>query len=100
MPNVVNFNGVSYNISTGGTLPIILNQGETYAFNTTSGSYGSWHGGIIPSRTKFQSRFPQPSGFSSNYTVTQQGFTVDVSCQAHDLSTLPLSYRVIPGCHY
>lgn len=90
IPSTVNFNGISYNASTGGILPIVLNKAEIHGYNTTSSSYGSsWQGGITPSRTRVQGRYPQPSGSSSIYTLTQQGFTADVSCRAHNLSIVP-----------
>lgn len=90
VPGIVNFNGVSYNTPTGGTLPMVLNKTKTHGFNTASGSFGaSWEGGIISSRIEIQGRHPQPSGFNTNYTLRQQGFTANVSCHERDLSTFP-----------
>jgi len=91
IPSIVNFNGGSYNTSTGGILPVVLNTAEIHGYNTTGGLYGNdWQGGFIPSRTGVKGRYPQPSGFNSNYTVMQQGVTANVSCQAHaNVSALP-----------
>jgi hypothetical protein len=98
IPSIVNLNGGSYNTSTGGILPVILNTAEIHGYNTTGGLYGNdWQGGFIPSRTGVKGRYPQPSGFSSNYTVTQQGFTANISCQAHtNVSAVP-SLEVSPS---
>lgn len=90
IPSIVNFNGVAYNSSTRGTLPVLFNESATRGFKNTPDLYGGiWNGSTIPSRTRVQGRYPQPSGFSSNYTLTQQGLTANVICQAHDGSTLP-----------
>lgn len=82
MPGIVNFNDISYKTSTGSILPVVLNQAETRGSNTSSSL------DLIPSQIEPQGRYPRSSSFSSNYTVTQQGFTANVSCQRHDLSAL------------
>lgn len=102
IPGIVNFNGIAYNTSTAGTLPVVLNKAKTHGFDTPSGLYGHfWRGGIVPSHTQVQGRYPQPSGFNTNYTVTQQGFTATVSCQAQNPFTafpsLTVSSKVIYG---
>jgi hypothetical protein len=90
IPGIVNFNGVIYNASTGGTLPVVLNKPQTHGSDAPSGFYGfSWRGGILPSHAEVQGRYLRPSDFNTNYTVIQQGFTANVSCQAQKPSTIP-----------
>lgn len=85
-PNIVNYNGGSFNISTGGILEVVLNDTTSRAFNTTSNLHGfSWQGGIIPSHTHIQGPFVHSNGFNNSYKVIQQGFTANVSCQSHDI---------------
>ena len=85
-PNIVNYNGGSFNILTGGILEVVLNDTTSRAFNTTSNLHGfSWQGGIIPSHTHIQGPFVHSNGFNNSYKVIQQGFTANVSCQSHDI---------------
>ncbi|KAJ7866159.1 hypothetical protein B0H13DRAFT_2670784 [Mycena leptocephala] len=66
-----------FNVSTGGILPAYLSTID----------YGAWftNGSFIPPTTHNVSRLP-PRGFSTNYSMVQQGFTADVSCSFRNLT--------------
>ncbi|KAG0694013.1 hypothetical protein DFH29DRAFT_363175 [Suillus ampliporus] len=83
---IFTFNGAAYNRSTSGVLPAI----EEYsgASNPPSGVGLAFSGGKVPVNSSFdRGRHKSGSaGIAKNYTVTQQGVTANVTCQAIDLS--------------
>ncbi|KAG1898657.1 uncharacterized protein F5891DRAFT_1237123, partial [Suillus fuscotomentosus] len=100
--SMFNFNGVSYNQSTGGVLPAI----EEYSGSSTqSGSAVglAFIGGQVPVNTSFNwghlRRDAGTQGIAKNYTVTQQGLTANVTCQPIDRSqnTFSLTPYPVPG---
>ncbi|KDQ51038.1 hypothetical protein JAAARDRAFT_199429 [Jaapia argillacea MUCL 33604] len=79
IPNIINYNLVAFNISTGGILP--TGSSQTVGFN--HGIYASglnFVGGPILSNFTMQGP-PHATGFTSNYSLLQQGFSADVSCE-------------------
>ncbi|KAG2110499.1 uncharacterized protein F5147DRAFT_126140 [Suillus discolor] len=100
--SMFNFNGVSYNQSTGGVLPVI----EEYSGSSTpSGSdVGlAFTGGQVPVNISFNwghlERDADTQGIAKSYTVTQQGLTANVTCQPIDRSqnTFSLTPYPVPG---
>ncbi|KAG0708734.1 hypothetical protein DFH29DRAFT_993613 [Suillus ampliporus] len=81
---IFTFNGAAYNRSTSGVLPAI----EEYsgASNPPSGVGLAFSGGKVPVNSSFDwGRHESGSaGIAKNYTVTQQGVTANVMCQAID----------------
>ncbi|KAG1816002.1 uncharacterized protein BJ212DRAFT_1481065 [Suillus subaureus] len=81
--SVFAFNGVSYNISSGGVLPAVEDYAGT---KLPPGDIGlAYYGGkvaVYTSLVKDRGR----SGLARNYTVTQQGLSAIVTCS--DLSDL------------
>ncbi|OAX39862.1 hypothetical protein K503DRAFT_799312 [Rhizopogon vinicolor AM-OR11-026] len=86
--SIFNFNGVSYNRSTGGVLPAI--QEYAGSSNTPSGVGLAFSGGSVPVHSSFDwgRDFAESGtqGIGKNYTVTQQGFSANVTCQGIDRS--------------
>ncbi|KDQ51024.1 hypothetical protein JAAARDRAFT_199415 [Jaapia argillacea MUCL 33604] len=79
IPNIINYNLVSFNISTGGILP--TGSPQTAGLNRTVFVNGlNFAGGPILHNFSMEDP-PHPAGFTSNYSLTQQGFSADVSCQ-------------------
>ncbi|KDQ51022.1 hypothetical protein JAAARDRAFT_81609 [Jaapia argillacea MUCL 33604] len=79
IPNLINYNLVTYNISTGGILP--TGSPQTSGLNHSIFANGlNFVGGPILSNFSMQNP-PHAEGFSSNYSLNQQGFSADVSCQ-------------------
>jgi len=70
---------MSYINSTGGILPANYIQRDTI---TRMSSYA-----YLPANTKLERNINPPNGFSRGYTMLQQGFTSDVSCQERELNT-------------
>ncbi|KAF8548269.1 hypothetical protein OG21DRAFT_781446 [Imleria badia] len=73
---VLNFNGVLYNVSTGGVLPAapgFLGSSQPAQPNNTGLGFV---GGFVPNHVQF----PQSQAILSNYTIQQQGLTADVTC--------------------
>jgi hypothetical protein len=67
----------------GGTLP---HGPKGLGVGIVSNATGlDFAGGPIPARYSIQGNLSQPSGFSSNYSITQQGFTADVTCRQQDV---------------
>ncbi|KIK91003.1 hypothetical protein PAXRUDRAFT_150569 [Paxillus rubicundulus Ve08.2h10] len=73
MQTVQLFGPPVFNISTGGMFP----AAPTNITDIVSGAAAPAH---VASDT------PYPRGLSANYTILQQGFTVDVECRAQSLS--------------
>ncbi|OAX39860.1 hypothetical protein K503DRAFT_865091 [Rhizopogon vinicolor AM-OR11-026] len=95
--SIFNFNGVSYNRSTGGVLPAVSEYAGSSNTPSAVGLYFS--GGLVPvhysldwGRDWAESDF---QGITKNYTVTQQGFTANVTCQGIDRSVD--SFSVTPN---
>ncbi|KAF8546892.1 hypothetical protein OG21DRAFT_1022811 [Imleria badia] len=73
---VLNFNGVSYNMSTGGILPAAPGfHGSSQPAQPNNTGLG-FVGGFVPTHVQF----PSPQAIFSNYTIQQQGLTADVTC--------------------
>ncbi|TFY52969.1 hypothetical protein EVG20_g10324 [Dentipellis fragilis] len=89
-PAMVTFNGALFNVSTGGILPTgsSIYKGPNSGNNQT---FNNFAGLPLPGRYQFEGhgRVPHPSGFLTRYTMDQQGFTVDVSCQQIPDTALP-----------
>ncbi|KAG1869375.1 hypothetical protein DFJ58DRAFT_723223 [Suillus subalutaceus] len=73
LPGTFNFNGAKYNVSTQGVVPTIE------AFSGSDGVPNA--NGVVPGS---YSNAPIPQGFSTNYSMSQQGLTANVSCRAID----------------
>ncbi|KAF7354356.1 hypothetical protein MVEN_01124200 [Mycena venus] len=69
----------SFNLSTGGILPLTLSSlnASTWFFNATT----------IPATVR--PAVDLPKGLGSSYSLNQQGFTADVSCQFQDPKEIP-----------
>ncbi|KAF8649620.1 hypothetical protein AX16_005709 [Volvariella volvacea WC 439] len=74
LPAIVNFNEMSFINSTGGIMPVFLQSTRS----------------ILKSRSEFapsatiSALAHNPSGFSNNFTVTQQGVVVDTTCRVRE----------------
>lgn len=89
MSSMFSFNGVSYNQSTGGILPVIEEySGSSNPPGTAVGL--AFSGGQVPVNTTFDwghlGRDAGTQGIARNYTITQQGVTANVTCQPIDRS--------------
>ncbi|KAH7919310.1 hypothetical protein BV22DRAFT_1023213 [Leucogyrophana mollusca] len=83
LPSILNFNGASYNISTGGVLP---NNGEYNGTAVSSNKTGyDYSGGHIPTRVSLEGLDVNYQGLSRNYSMIQQGYTANVTCQQWNL---------------
>ncbi|KAF7356012.1 hypothetical protein MVEN_00930600 [Mycena venus] len=72
-----------FNGSTGGVLPAYMTPIDSSAWFQVNSSTSA-NNTVIPVTTHNVSRVPD--GFSTNYTIIQQGFTADVSCDFQDLT--------------
>ncbi|KDR80027.1 hypothetical protein GALMADRAFT_136589 [Galerina marginata CBS 339.88] len=83
LPSILNFNQLSYINSTNGILPANFQEW----FSTIM----SQSGNAMPANTRIEQTQSSPPGFSSSYSMTQQGFTSNVTCtQQHlDQTTSP-----------
>ncbi|KAG2105528.1 uncharacterized protein F5147DRAFT_702745 [Suillus discolor] len=90
LPGTFNFNGAKYNISTQGVVPTIEAFSGSNGIPDANGTRLGFSGGNITVNTGIvpgsYSRAPIPQGFSTNYSMWQQGLTVNVSCRAIDSS--------------
>ncbi|KAJ7628159.1 hypothetical protein DFH06DRAFT_723330 [Mycena polygramma] len=70
----------AFNVSTSGILPVLLNSFDVSAWIDSSAIPATAH-----------TMWSPPGAFSSNYSLDQQGFTMDVSCSFQNLtnSTTP-----------
>lgn len=57
----------------------------------------SFPGGRIPDRYEIINNRTSPHGFSTNYTVTQQGFTADVVCRRRPLYNHTIAVPTLIG---
>ncbi|KAF8837128.1 hypothetical protein BDN67DRAFT_973404 [Paxillus ammoniavirescens] len=92
-PGAFNFNGVTYNGSTGGILPAV--DGYTGSIGVPTQTGLAFSGGSVPAHVQFSGYDSTYRGLSANYTVVQQGFSANVSCQQRDLGAgqqLSLTY--------
>ncbi|KAG6380455.1 hypothetical protein JVT61DRAFT_8596 [Boletus reticuloceps] len=77
-PGIFNFNGVEYNISTGGVLPAAPGyNGTTDVSNNNTGL--AFAGGQVP--TNLYAKGHAPQGQSRTFTLQQQGLTANVTCR-------------------
>ncbi|KAG2065869.1 hypothetical protein BDR04DRAFT_1160970 [Suillus decipiens] len=88
LPGTFNFNGAKYNMSTQGIVPTIESFSGSDGVPNASGTRLGFSGGnvtvntgIIPG-SRASAHIPQ--GFSTNYSMSQQGLTANVSCRAID----------------
>ncbi|KAG1813451.1 hypothetical protein EV424DRAFT_1349034 [Suillus variegatus] len=90
LPGTFNFNGAKYNISTQGVVPTIEAFSGSDGIPDADGTRLGFSGGNITVNTGVvpgsHSSVPIPQGFSTNYSMWQQGLTANVSCQAIDSS--------------
>ncbi|KAG2052531.1 hypothetical protein BDR06DRAFT_887538 [Suillus hirtellus] len=93
LPGTFNFNGAKYNISTQGVVPTIEAFSGSDGIPDADGTRLGFSGGNITVNTRVvpgsHSSVPIPQGFSTNYSMLQQGVTANVSCQAIDSSQTP-----------
>jgi hypothetical protein len=78
LPSILNFNHFSYLNSTRGILPVTIEEVDSKMMS-------EW-GTMIPVNTEVQEKYTAPPGFPVNFTMTQQGFTAEVTCQQQDLN--------------
>ncbi|KAG2105532.1 uncharacterized protein F5147DRAFT_805769 [Suillus discolor] len=90
LPGTFNFNGAKYNISTQGVVPTIEAFSGSDGIPDANGTRLGFSGGNVTVNTGvvpgLHSGVPIPQGFSTNYSMWQQGLTANVSCQAIDSS--------------
>ncbi|KAG2065872.1 hypothetical protein BDR04DRAFT_130713 [Suillus decipiens] len=90
LPGTFNFNGAKYNMSTKGIVPTIESFSGSDGVPNANGTRLGFSGGNITVNTgvvpgsRASARIPQ--GFSTNYSMSQQGLTANVSCRAIDSS--------------
>ncbi|KAI9568244.1 hypothetical protein HD554DRAFT_786507 [Boletus coccyginus] len=85
---IFNFNGVKYNISTGGILPAAPGYGGTTDPASDSDTGLAFAGGLIP--THLDVNFPNGhalQGLYDEFTLKQQGLTANVTCHRTNGST-------------
>ncbi|KAG2126571.1 uncharacterized protein EDB93DRAFT_1332802 [Suillus bovinus] len=90
LPGTFNFNGAKYNISTQGIVPTIESFSGSDGIPDANGTRLGFSGGNVTVNTGVvpgsHSNVPIPQGFSTNYSMWQQGLTANVSCWAIDSS--------------
>ncbi|KAG2137855.1 uncharacterized protein EDB93DRAFT_1090990 [Suillus bovinus] len=90
LPGTFNFNGAKYNISTQGIVPTIESFSGSDGIPDANGTRLGFSGGNVTVNTQVvpgsHSSVPIPQGFSTNYSMWQQGLTANVSCWAIDSS--------------
>ncbi|KAI9568243.1 hypothetical protein HD554DRAFT_2101097 [Boletus coccyginus] len=87
-PGVFNFNGVQYNISTGGILPAAPGYGGTTNPVANNNTGLAFAGGLVP--THLDINFPNGHairGLYSTFALQQHGLTANVTCQQSNGST-------------
>ncbi|KAI9568245.1 hypothetical protein HD554DRAFT_786849 [Boletus coccyginus] len=80
-PGIFSFNGVRYNISTGGILPAAPGYGGITEPASDSGTGLAFAGGLVP--THLDVNFPNGyarQGLYNEFTLQQQGLTANVTC--------------------
>ncbi|KAH7927590.1 hypothetical protein BV22DRAFT_267228 [Leucogyrophana mollusca] len=83
IPGVVNFNGVAYNLSTGGVLPAV--PGYTGSSSPPAGTGLMFVGGEVLTYLDTSPLNPFPGVSSRNFSIIQQGLSANVSCQEYNL---------------
>ncbi|KAG1869374.1 hypothetical protein DFJ58DRAFT_61855 [Suillus subalutaceus] len=90
LPGTFNFNGAEYNVSTQGIVPTIESFSGSDGVPGANGTRLGFSGGNVTVNTGVvpgpHPSVPIPQGFSSNYSMSQQGLTANVSCRAIDTS--------------
>ncbi|KIJ59590.1 hypothetical protein HYDPIDRAFT_33030 [Hydnomerulius pinastri MD-312] len=84
LPGIFNFNGVLYNVSTGGILPVAPSYTGTSQPAQGNNTGLAFAGGLVPAN--LTTHFPpgrEIKGISSNYTVQKQGLTANVTCSLY-----------------
>ncbi|KAG2033031.1 hypothetical protein BDR03DRAFT_1002271 [Suillus americanus] len=93
LPGTFNFNGAKYNVSTQGVVPTIEAFSGSDGVPNANGTRLGFSGGNVTVNTRVvpgsHPSVPIPQGFSTNYSMLQQGLTADVSCRAIDSSQAP-----------
>ncbi|KDR80026.1 hypothetical protein GALMADRAFT_265230 [Galerina marginata CBS 339.88] len=88
LPSILNFNQLSYLNSTNGILPA--------NFQPWFSTVMSPSGNTMPANTRVELPHGSPPGFPTSYSMTQQGFTSDVTCtQRHLDETTSPSLEVV-----
>ncbi|KAH7907770.1 hypothetical protein BJ138DRAFT_1104049 [Hygrophoropsis aurantiaca] len=83
LPGIFNFNGPKYNLSTGGVVPAVSDYAGSV--DIPDQMRLSFDGGQVSVNVQTEPdrlHGKIPSGFSTNYTVFQQGLTANVTCAA------------------
>ncbi|KAG2115572.1 hypothetical protein BD769DRAFT_1072773 [Suillus cothurnatus] len=87
-----NFNGAKYNISTQGIVPTIEDYSGSDGVPDANGTRLGFSGGNVTVNTGVipgsHRSVPIPQGFSTNYSMSQQGLTAYVNCRAIDSSQM------------
>ncbi|KAG1787125.1 uncharacterized protein HD556DRAFT_1410779 [Suillus plorans] len=100
--SMFSFNGVSYNQSTGGILPAI----QEYSGSSVVPGFDvglAFTGGQVPVNTSFDwahlGHDSGTQGISKNYSITQQGVTVNVTCRPINRSQNTFTFipTAVPG---
>ncbi|KAF8557445.1 hypothetical protein OG21DRAFT_1482311 [Imleria badia] len=98
---IFNFNGVKYNVSTGGILPAAPGYGGTTNPVSADNTGLAFAGGLVP--THLDVNFPKghaTQGLRQGFTLQQQGLTANVTCQQTDSTSnilnLDSSFYPIP----
>ncbi|KAF8452876.1 hypothetical protein L210DRAFT_3639318 [Boletus edulis BED1] len=81
-PGIFSFNGVEYNISTGGVLPAAPRYNGTTEHVSNNNTGLAFAGGHVP--TNIYVNFTKghaPQGQSRTFTLQQQGLTANVTCR-------------------
>ncbi|KIM46961.1 hypothetical protein M413DRAFT_23277 [Hebeloma cylindrosporum] len=83
LPSILNFNHFSYLNSTLGILPVVIDEIDSKIFSES--------GTTIPVNVKVEQNWATPPGFPVSFSMSQQGFTAQVTCQQRELdaSTKP-----------
>ncbi|KIM38937.1 hypothetical protein M413DRAFT_29851 [Hebeloma cylindrosporum] len=83
LPSILNFNHFSYLNSTRGILPVAIEEVDSKLMS-------EW-GTMMPVNVKVNQKWASPPGFPVSFSMSQQGFSADVTCRQQDLdaSTVP-----------
>ncbi|KAG8213419.1 hypothetical protein J3R82DRAFT_11921 [Butyriboletus roseoflavus] len=96
-PGIYDFNGVKYNVSTGGVLPAAPSYGgatNNVSLNNTGLAFA---GGLVP--THLDVSYPNGQvlqGLGQNYTLLQQGLTANVTCHQTNTTNFSSPFYPIP----
>ncbi|KAF8440555.1 hypothetical protein L210DRAFT_3669836 [Boletus edulis BED1] len=93
-PGIFNFNGVKYNISTGGVLPAVPGYNGTTELVSNNNTGLAFAGGQVPTHLHVDFTEGQTTqGQSQNVTLQQQGLTANVTCRRSNSTADSLNYR-------